>query len=300
MSHSTTPRVTVICATYNRSNVLPYSIGSVIAQTFVDWELLVVGDNCTDDSASVVAQFVSDKKETRVRWINLVPGTGNQYGPNNEGLAQARGEFIAYIGHDDLWLPHHLEVLVAAMEEGADVAHTAVFWAQENGHGITTVASAACDTPGAVVHRRALTEKFGGWQDYREIVQTPQAEIWSRLRKKGACFHAVPRLSLLKIAAGLRDKVYQSQPNHEQKYWEDRIQKESDLEQKLFYSLLEDTYAVYRSSYLELRGSLSYRVLDNLKGLARGKLPRFNSRRRREPGEHLRNLNRKRGVHQGE
>jgi len=63
------PRVTVIIATYNRSNVLPYSIGSVLRQSFHDFELLVVGDGCTDDSESVVAAM----GDPRVRWISL-PG----------------------------------------------------------------------------------------------------------------------------------------------------------------------------------------------------------------------------------
>jgi glycosyltransferase involved in cell wall biosynthesis len=118
------PRVTVIIATYNWSSVLPYSIGSVLRQTYSDLELLVVGDACTDDSAEVV-QRMADTDE-RVRWINLATNAGEQSGPNNEGLRQARGELIAYLGHDDLWLPHHLSCLVEAMDAGADLAYTSV------------------------------------------------------------------------------------------------------------------------------------------------------------------------------
>src|SRR5256714_13138994 len=111
------PRVTVIIATYNWSSVLPYSIGSVLRQTFTDFELLVVGDGCTDDSEQVVAAI----GDPRVRWINLPANHRQQSAPNNEGLRQARGEIIAYLGHDDLWLPHHLEVLVGALDrEAAD------------------------------------------------------------------------------------------------------------------------------------------------------------------------------------
>ncbi|HKO55667.1 MAG TPA: glycosyltransferase family A protein [Thermoanaerobaculia bacterium] len=82
------PRVTVIMATYNWSSVLPYSIGSALLQTFADFELLVVGDGCTDDSEAVV----NARDDRRVRWINLPVNSGHQSTPNNEGLRQARGE----------------------------------------------------------------------------------------------------------------------------------------------------------------------------------------------------------------
>src|ERR1017187_9841996 len=73
------PRVTVIMATYNWATVLPYSIGSVLAQTFTDFELLVMGDGCTDDSGRVVASI----RDRRVHWCDLAPRAGHQSGPNN-------------------------------------------------------------------------------------------------------------------------------------------------------------------------------------------------------------------------
>src|SRR6185436_5194467 len=106
------PRVTVIIPTYNWSSVLPFSIGSVLRQTFLDFELLVLGDGCTDDSESVVSRTGDE----RVRSINLPANTGHQSGPNNEGLRQARGEIVAYLGHDDLWLPHHLASIVSTFD----------------------------------------------------------------------------------------------------------------------------------------------------------------------------------------
>ena len=105
------PEVTVILPTYNWAEVLPYAIGSVLQQTLRDFELLVVGDGCTDNSEAAV-RAVGDH---RVRWINLPANTGHQAGPNNEGLRLSRGRIVAYIGHDDLWLPRHLELVTAAI-----------------------------------------------------------------------------------------------------------------------------------------------------------------------------------------
>src|SRR5438552_2111147 len=118
-----TPIVSIITATYNWSSVLRYAIQSVLWQTCQDFEHLIIGDACTDDSEAVVASF----GDARLRWYNLPENSGSQSIPNNQGIEMARGKYIAYLGHDDVWHPRHLEVLVAAMERsGADIAHTMV------------------------------------------------------------------------------------------------------------------------------------------------------------------------------
>src|SRR5437667_10908196 len=99
------PSVTVIIPTYNWSSVLPYSIGSVLRQTFTDFEVLVVGDGCTDDPEAVVGRI----SDPRVRWVNLRTNTGDPSERNNEGLRQARGRYMAYLGHDYRCLRHHRE-----------------------------------------------------------------------------------------------------------------------------------------------------------------------------------------------
>ena len=113
------PRVTVVIATYNWATVLPYSIGSVLDQTFTDFEVLVVGDGCTDESGDVVTAV----DDPRVHWRNLPSNVGHQSGPNNAGIRAASGDVIAYLGHDDLWLPNHLELLVSEIDRGAAIAH---------------------------------------------------------------------------------------------------------------------------------------------------------------------------------
>jgi len=67
-------QVTVLLPTYNWSNVLRYAIASVLRQTFTDFELLVIGDGCTDDSEAVTAEA----GDPRVRWINLPANSGHQ------------------------------------------------------------------------------------------------------------------------------------------------------------------------------------------------------------------------------
>ncbi len=118
------PLVTVVMATYNRSEVLRYALHSALDQRYPRYEVIVAGDACTDDSEQVVASF----GDPRVRWINLPENSGSQSGPNGAAVEIANGDLIAYLGHDDLWRRDHLAILVAEIERtGADVAMARVF-----------------------------------------------------------------------------------------------------------------------------------------------------------------------------
>src|SRR3954467_10617820 len=107
------PAISGVIATYNRSGVLRYAVESVLRQTFTAWELIVVGDACTDDTAEVMAGYV--EADPRVRFVNLERNWGEQSAPNNVGRSLARAPLIAYLSHDDLWLPHHLKACREAM-----------------------------------------------------------------------------------------------------------------------------------------------------------------------------------------
>lgn len=229
----------MIIATYNWSAVLPYSIGSVLRQTFRDFELLVVGDGCTDDSERVVAAI----DDRRVRWINLPENSRHQSAPNNEGLRQARGELIAYLGHDDLWLPHHLESHVKTHDEtNADVAYSlcllvaageAYVWPS-----VPRPRDRSFSPPSGMTHRRAMTGELGGWRDYRTIGTTPDVELWRRAYEAEKRFSFVPRMTAVKFPAGWRRNVYRTRPSHEQARWLARIDAEPDLESTLLVNFI--------------------------------------------------------------
>jgi glycosyltransferase involved in cell wall biosynthesis len=225
------PLVTVIIATYNWSAVLPYAINSVLRQTMDDFELLVVGDGCSDDSEKVVTAI----PDSRVRWINLPSNTGNQAGPNNRGLQEARGEFIAYLGHDDVWLGHHLECMIAALESsGAAVAWSLlsrIFPDKRVGRPLFPgPQGAGGGTPSCTVYRRSVTDRIGGWKDYRELRLPPDADLFSRAKAAGFATVFVPRLTALKFPASARKNVYRDKPSHEQAWWFEQISSRPDFE----------------------------------------------------------------------
>lgn len=260
------PRVTVIIATYNWSSVLRYSIGSALRQTFADFELLVVGDGCTDDSESVVSAIA----DSRVRWINLPANTRHQSGPNNEGLRQARGEVIAYLGHDDLWLPHYLASVIAALDAtGSDLAHSL-------GINVVPDGSAAWPTiprpkqgifasPLCMVHRKRVTDEIGGWRNYRELDIGPEVELWRRAYAADYKFTFVPRLTGIKFPASWRRGIYQSRPCHEQAAWTARIESEPDLEVRQMVNLIVGGAAIGGLQYRELAGNFVRQTLGRIR-----------------------------------
>lgn len=228
------PRVSVIIATYNRSAVLRHAIASVLAQTSTNFELLVVGDGCTDNSAEVVASFT----DPRVRWFNLPANSGHQSAPNNEGLRQARGELIAYLGHDDLWFPHHLQTLVAGIDAGNDLCASLNELVGPD-EAFFDVAPPDCVyrpgmslTPSSLMHRRSVSERIGGWRDFRSIAIDPEADLCQRAVEAGFKLVLLPRLTAIKFPAAWRRDVYRRSGNDEQAAWSKRLLTEPDMEQR--------------------------------------------------------------------
>jgi glycosyltransferase involved in cell wall biosynthesis len=226
------PRVTVIIPTYNYARVLPYSIRSVLRQTFSDFELLVIGDHCTDESGTIVAGV----GDPRVRWINLETGVGHQSGPNNEGLRQGKGELVAYLGHDDLWLPRHLELAVGNIDGGADLSYGLTQTVWHDGRPPTFAPEEIDYKPGmwvpptGVVHRREMAIKLGGWTHWCDVKgMDSESDLWMRIHGAGGKVRIVRMLTAVKFPAALRKGVYAEKPTHEQEVWSRRIESEPDL-----------------------------------------------------------------------
>ena len=110
------PKATVLISTYNRPEFLKEAIQSVVDQTMTDWELLVMNDGGTD-----VAHVVAGFNDTRIRYFpdSVNKGAAHRF---NFGLAHARGDYIAYLGDDDLFYPNHLAVLSEALDNNPEIA----------------------------------------------------------------------------------------------------------------------------------------------------------------------------------
>ena len=103
------PFFSIIIPTYNRAGLIGLTLQSVMDQEFIDFELLVVDDGSTDDTAAVVARYA----DPRLRYLpkqNAERGAARNY-----GLARAQGEYVLFLDSDDRLHPHHLATLYAAI-----------------------------------------------------------------------------------------------------------------------------------------------------------------------------------------
>ena len=120
-----TPLISIIIATYNRSSILiNRTIPSILKQTYNNYEIIIVGDHCIDDTPQLIKKLACSKvifydlpkrgkypKDIKERWF--VQGTK----PRNKGMDLAKGDWFVFISDDDILYPNHLETLVRAAIE---------------------------------------------------------------------------------------------------------------------------------------------------------------------------------------
>ncbi|HSQ35077.1 MAG TPA: glycosyltransferase family 2 protein, partial [Candidatus Binatia bacterium] len=190
-------------ATFNSAKTLKLAIASVLAQDFEDYEVWIVGDACRDDSAQVVQSFA----DRRLHWINLESNSGSQAVPNNEGFRRARGEFIAYLGHDDLWFPWHLSSLLAFISKAqADLVHPLSAAFGPDGLEYMVGAPSTGRTyenhfvyPSCWLYRRGVVDACGSWGNPGELPRGVDMDYLRRIHLAGKKILFYPRLSMLKF-----------------------------------------------------------------------------------------------------
>jgi glycosyltransferase involved in cell wall biosynthesis len=216
------PAVSIVVATYNRSNVLELAIACAVAQTFEDWEMLVVGDACTDDSEQVVARF----DEPRIVWENLAVNHGDQSGPNNHGVERSRGRYVAFLNQDDLWFPDHLERCLAALRAAPDAGGVFSPPAIVAPGGRASMAPSWTDRyesnrviapASGWLLRRATIDSVGPWRRRHECFEHPSRDWMTRALRQGVALAQVPYLTVLTIPSGARPRSYADRDDVDQR-----------------------------------------------------------------------------------
>jgi len=123
----TTPRVSVVVPTHNRPQLLAEALASLVAQTFTNWEAIVVDDASTPP-------VPGDLGDARIRVVRVDPGRGGA-AAKDRGIQDARCEVVAYLDDDDVYAPTYLEHSLTVLDRHPeiDVVYMGVTWFGSNG-----------------------------------------------------------------------------------------------------------------------------------------------------------------------
>jgi len=109
------PKVSVVIVTYNRPDYIPLAIQSVLDQTFQDLEILVVDNGVEKPAIKIVESF----NDSRIKYLPQIKNTGCS-GGKNVGIENARGEYVAFLDDDDVWLSEKLELQMEAFKKNPE------------------------------------------------------------------------------------------------------------------------------------------------------------------------------------
>ncbi len=186
------PQVSVVMPVYNGEMYLAEAIDSILEQTFADFELLVVDDGSTDESAAIVQ--ACKERDSRIRFIQLARNVG-MADARNRGVAAATGQYIAMMDSDDISLPQRLQKQVAFLQSRPDIGALGA-GARVMNHDMTThlfdfetlrqhalialsVFLGYSFTHSTVIIRRDFLTAVGGYKPEQRVCD--DLELWPRL-----------------------------------------------------------------------------------------------------------------------
>ncbi|WP_392482958.1 glycosyltransferase family 2 protein [Nostoc sp. C110] len=182
------PKVSVVIPAYNAMAYLPKTLESVLRQTFTDFEVLIINDGSSD----CISEWFASVTDSRVKLISQE----NQglSGARNTGIAQAQGEYIAFLDADDLWVPTKLEKQVRCFEDNSAVGlvhnwtilidetdkPTGEQWSPDSeGNVWEQIIMINSVSSGAAIVRRCCFENVGVFA--RDLSGTADWDMWIRI-----------------------------------------------------------------------------------------------------------------------
>ncbi len=186
--------VSIIVPVYNAEKYIEETIACVAAQTYENWELLMVEDCGTDGTMDIINRYIDKAGDARIRIIRQ-PYNQGAARARNRGLQEARGRYIAYLDADDLWVPEKLELELTFMKEkDAAFVFTGYEFADEQGRGTGKIVH----VPETLSYRQALsnttiftttvmfdTKKIGREKLEMPVVKSEDSALWFRVLREG-------------------------------------------------------------------------------------------------------------------
>ena len=187
------PKVSVIIPTYNSAQFIIETLESVFAQTYKNYEVIVVDDGSTDNTKEVLKPYMS-----KIRYI--YKENGGPASARNVGIKNARGEYIAFLDSDDLWLPEKLEKQIRYFEKhpeidmvfadcirfGEEVSNTPRNYTKHliSNDMFVNIWWYNIVPTSTVMVKRVCFDKVGLFDESKEIEGTEDAEMWLRITRE--------------------------------------------------------------------------------------------------------------------
>ncbi len=186
--------VSVVVPVYHAEKYIEETMDCVRAQTYLNWEMLLVVDGPEDPTVEVIQKYLEKTGENRIRLFIQDKNQGAALA-RNRGVAEAKGRYIAYLDADDLWMPDKLEKEVNFMKQkDAAFAFTGYEFADENGKGTGKVVK----VPEKLTYKEALknttiftttvmfdTEKIDKAMLKMPNMRSEDTALWWRILREG-------------------------------------------------------------------------------------------------------------------
>lgn len=189
-----TPRLSIIIPTYNHAHFLRAALDSIRAQTFGDWEAVVINNFSEDDTVAVVESY----DDPRIRLVNF-DNHGIIAAARNYGLSLIQAPLVAFLDSDDFWYPEKLQCCIHKLAQGYDLVCHAEVWVGPGERRRTVrygpearatyeslLLDGNCISTSAVVVRREWLERVGRFSVQQEFVTAEDYELWLKLARDGA------------------------------------------------------------------------------------------------------------------
>ena len=197
-------KVSIIMPNFNHGRFLRESIQSVLAQTYQNWELIIVDNYSTDESVEVVGEVLADERVRLVRFDNR----GVIAASRNKGLSMASGELVAFLDADDTWSAKKLEYSVKEHRKGAhfsfhdmkvmDERSRQLVWSSLRGRRIgSNKFKSLVKFGNPIVNSSAVVDKLalgqvGFLNSSKDMIGSEDYNLWLKLAEHGVKFKYIP------------------------------------------------------------------------------------------------------------
>lgn len=198
----TAPLVSVVIPTFNHAPLLKVALQSVIAQTFTDWEAIVVNNFSTD----ATIQAVESLNDSRIKLTNF-NNNGVIAASRNVGIKMATANYIAFLDSDDIWYPEKLQKCFAQILFGYKFVNHGELWINEDGskrevmYGPVSQAEYSkllyrgnCISTSATVIEKSLIQNVGFFDEDPALITTEDYDLWMRIAALNPKIFFIPEI----------------------------------------------------------------------------------------------------------